>query len=98
MFEAHRANNEVLEQRLNNMQLSTKTFLNTVYGITGTKYSPIGNRDIAQTITRQGKLANTSANKFIGEQFKEMFNVENYKLTTGGDTDSLESSTIIDIQ
>lgn len=97
-FEAHKAHDAVMEQRYNNTQMSIKNFLNTVYGVTGTRFSPIGNSDIAQTITRQGKLCNTSANKQIGELFKQKYGVkDNYKLTAGGDTDSCVFSTLVDI-
>ena len=97
-FEAHKAHDAVMEQRYNNIQISIKNFLNTVYGVTGTRFSPIGNSDIAQTITRQGKLCNTSANKQIGELFKQKYGVKDkYKLTAGGDTDSVVYDTMVDV-
>lgn len=97
--EAHKAGNEVDEQRYDNIQKTVKIFLNTVYGVTGTKFSPIGNPDIAQTITRQGKFCNLSANKFIGEEFHKMFNTpDDYVLTAGGDTDSVVYNTMLDIK
>ncbi len=98
-FEAHKAHDAAMEQRYNTIQVSIKNMLNTVYGVLGTRFSPIGNADLAQTITRQGKFCNLSANKFIGDEFKRMYHTDDkYKFTAGGDTDSIVYDTMLDVR
>jgi DNA polymerase elongation subunit (family B) len=98
MAKAHKAKDKIKEELYNNIQHAIKIFLNTLYGVTGTRFSPIGNPDIAQTITRQGKFCNINANKHIGRRFKDKFNIgEKYKLTAGGDTDSVTYDTKVDV-
>lgn len=76
-------------QNLDNVQHSIKIMLNSVYGILGTAHSAIGNPDLAQTITRNGKFCNISASKFIKDWFIEKFKVDDsYVSTVSGDTDS----------
>ena len=94
MSTAHKNGDKDKEELYDNIQHSIKILLNSVYGITGTRFSPIGNPDIAQTITRQGKFCNISANKFINAKFAKMFDIDDkYTLTCGGDTDSVGFST-----
>jgi hypothetical protein len=98
-FEAHKAHDAAMEQRYNTIQVSIKNMLNTVYGVLGTRFSPIGNADLAQTITRQGKFCNLSANKFIGDEFKRMYHTnDKYKFTAGGDTDSIVYDTMLEVR
>ena len=46
---------EVQEEYFNTMQLSAKTFINSVYGVFGTKFFSLANTDIAESITLQGQ-------------------------------------------
>ena len=99
MAKAHKEGDKVKEEQFNTMQASKKCCLNSLYGTLGTPFSPICNPDLAQTVTRQGKFCNISANKFVSEDFKKMFDIdETYKVTAGGDTDSVVYDTMIDIQ
>ena len=76
-------------ENLYGMQLALKIMLNSVYGIMGTAYSPIGNPDLAQTITRNGKFCNISASKYVKKIFMERYGVaKDYVSTISGDTDS----------
>ena len=89
MAAAHKAGDHDKEELYNNIQHAIKIFLNSLYGVTGTRFSPIGNPDIAQTITRQGKFCNISANKFITAVFKKKFGIgDDYNVLASGDTDS----------
>lgn len=90
---------ETLVQNLDNVQHAVKIMLNSVYGILGTAYSPIGNVDIAQTITRNGKFCNQSAAKFIKDWMKEKFHIDDdYVTPVSGDTDSTSFSTVIHLR
>lgn len=74
---------------LNDFQQAIKIMINSVYGICGTAHSPIGNIDLAQSITRHGKFLNTSASEFVKVWFQKKFNTEDgYISTISGDTDS----------
>lgn len=76
-------------ENLYNLQLTLKIMLNSVYGIMGTAHSPIGNPDLAQTITRTGKFCNISASNYIKEYFKKKYGIDDdYICTISGDTDS----------
>ena len=86
-------------ENLNNIQQAIKIMINSVYGITGTAFSPIGNIDLAQSITRHGKFLNTSASDFVRKWMKNKFNIDDsYISTISGDTDSqfLNVSCIVD--
>lgn len=86
-------------QNLDNVQHAVKIMLNSVYGILGTAHSAIGNPDIAQTITRNGKFCNMSAAKYIKEWMKEKFHVgDDYITPVSGDTDSVKFSAKIRIK
>lgn len=99
MAAAHKAGDHDKEELYNNIQHAIKIFLNSLYGVTGTRFSPIGNPDIAQTITRQGKFCNISANKFITAVFKKKFGIgDDYTVMAGGDTDSVGFSTKLSIR
>jgi len=57
-------------------QHSYKIFLNSVYGFTGTKYSPVFNKDIAESVTLTGQNV-----------IKEMVGFTNKCLNKLGNTD-----------
>ena len=49
---------ETNEQNFHTKQIGIKSMINSIYGICGTKFSPIANPDMAQTVTRQGRFCN----------------------------------------
>ena len=59
------------EEYYNTMQLSAKTFINSVYGVFGTAWFNLANTDIAESITLQGqdliKFSVIEINKYINE-------------------------------
>ena len=69
---------------LNAKQGAFKNMINSIYGSMGTGFSPIANADIAQSITRQGRLCNISASKFILKRFQELYdpNYKGYNIST----------------
>ena len=84
---------------LNNTQMMLKTMINSCYGLFGTAFSPFYNPDLAQTITRQGRFANTSAAAFIRNKFMEKYGIDNeYVITISGDTDTLASGDTVYIK
>ena len=83
-------------QNLDAKQMAYKLAINSIYGILGTNHSPLYIVELAQTITRLGKFCNLSANKFIGNVFKQRYNVdESYITSVSGDTDSVSGDTTI---
>lgn len=83
-------------QNLDARQMAYKLAINSIYGILGTNHSPLYIVELAQTITRLGKFCNLSANKFIGNVFKQRYNVdESYITSVSGDTDSVSGDTTI---
>lgn len=83
-------------QNLDARQMAYKLAINSIYGILGTNHSPLYIVELAQTITRLGKFCNLSANKFIGNVFKQRYNVdESYITSVSGDTDSFWGDTKI---
>lgn len=76
-------------QNLDSQQYAKKIQLNSIYGCLGTVHSPIGNVDLAQTITRTGKFCNTKTADFIKSYFQTKFKTQpNEIITISGDTDS----------
>ena len=96
--------NELIETNtkianLENAQLATKKMLNSIYGCIGTKFSPIFDVDLSQSITRQGKFCNKNAALYMKRFYIDEYNApSNYINTVGGDTDSVEYSTKIYIK
>lgn len=83
-------------QNLDARQMAYKLAINSIYGILGTNHSPLYIVELAQTITRLGKFCNLSANKFIGNVFRQRYNVdESYITSVSGDTDSFWGDTKI---
>lgn len=95
VIEANKGN-QFLADLLQAKNIGLKLLLNSVYGIMGSKYCSVFNPDIAQSITRQGRFFNISAEKYIRQYLTENYNIsEDYVVAVGGDTDSCEKSTII---
>lgn len=93
------AKTKVEIQNLDNIQLAIKIMINSIYGCLGTKHSPIGNPDLAQTVTRTGKFCNISASEFIRDWMVKKFKIgENYHAVASGDTDSAFSSTMLRVK
>ena len=96
--------NELIETNtkianLENAQLATKKMLNSIYGCIGTKFSPIFDVDLSQSITRQGKFCNKNAALYMKKFYIDEYNApSNYINTVGGDTDSVDYSTKIYIK
>lgn len=80
---------ETNEQNFHTKQIGIKSMINSIYGICGTKYSPIANPDMAQTVTRQGRFCNQTTAEFILKRFIEKYGADkDYMVAIGGDTDS----------
>lgn len=90
---------ETDEQNYHTVQLGIKAMINSIYGCMGTKFSPIANPDMAQSVTRQGRFCNQATAKFIHKRFMELYGApEDYVLAISGDTDSSISRTKIRIK
>ena len=63
------------EEYYNTMQLSAKTFINSVYGVFGTAWFNLSNTDIAESITLQGqdliKFSVTEINDYINNHWNQ---------------------------
>ncbi|MBW3020713.1 hypothetical protein KY334_05430 [Candidatus Woesearchaeota archaeon] len=77
-------------ERLDTQQVVFKIILNSVYGSTGTPYSPYFDPDIAEAITLSGQKIIKSAISFIEKFFQEKYNhpVNDERVIIAGDTDS----------
>ena len=53
-----RARMEVEMENFDAVQMAFKICINSIYGATGTGFSPIADPNIAQTITRMGRMCN----------------------------------------
>ena len=94
MTEQQKQENETMIEVLDCMQHAYKIVINSIYGMLGTKFSPIANPHIAQSVTRQGRFCNKSTSLFIRKQFEKYFKIDkNYVIVVSGDTDSCDSST-----
>lgn len=93
---------EKLETDMENyhaIQMAFKIAINSIYGACGTSFSPIADPNIAQTITRMGRMANKSSSQFVHDEFVKRYNADpNYVTNPTGDTDSAIYSTKIRIK
>lgn len=79
--------------------MALKICINSIYGATGTSFSPIADPNISQTITRMGRFANMSSAKFVHDEFVKRYGADpNYVGQPSGDTDSCFYSTKIRIK
>lgn len=60
-------------ENLNSKQGALKNMLNSVYGSMGSSFSPIANIDIAQSITRQGRMCNIASSTFALKYLSEKY-------------------------
>ena len=64
---------EEQEENLNSRQGAIKNMINSIYGQMGSAFSPIANLDIAQSITRQGRMCNIESSRYILNEFKKRY-------------------------
>ena len=76
------ADKEKQEGNFNSRQGALKNMINSIYGQLGSGFSPIANLDIAQSITRQGRMCNINASRFILKRFQELYDpsLEGYSI------------------
>lgn len=74
--------------RYNFIQYTWKIFLNSIYGMFGTEFSPIYDIDIAQSITLNGQFVIKAIPEFVVEHMKEKYSAEG-DIVLFGDTDSI---------
>ena len=78
-------------------QHSYKIYLNSVYGFTGTQYSPVFSVDLAEAVTSTGRMTIQEMIRFTNKALVKIDNggtgIEEYCIA--GDTDSCEFSSII---
>jgi len=81
------------ENRLDTKQLTIKVLINSAYGYFGNKHSPIGDDDIASSITLSGQAVIKQSNKFAAEFLQKEAGVSNVYMSKNSpilynDTDS----------
>lgn len=70
-----------------------KATLNSIYGMFGSKYSPIYDTDLAEAITLTSQFITKSAISFINQEMESRYNQKNS--VVGGDTDSCAADSTI---
>jgi DNA polymerase elongation subunit (family B) len=92
MFEAE-------AERLHTAQYAMKIMINSAYGTLGTKFSPIFDTRLAESITLTGQFCNKSTAKFLKNVFTNELNCpEDFNVTISGDTDSVAGDSMIEWQ
>ena len=77
-------------------QHSFKIFLNSVYGFTGTKYSPVFNKDLAESVTLTGQNVIKEMVQFTNKCLNKIGGTsEDTGWVVAGDTDSVAGDTKI---
>ena len=80
-------------------QHSYKIYLNSVYGFTGTQYSPVFSVDLAEAVTSTGRMTIQEMIRFTNKALVKIDNggtgIEEYCIA--GDTDSVIGSSIITV-
>ena len=71
-------------------QFTLKILINTVYGYFGNKHAPMGDPDIARSITLTGQAVIKQSNKILSEYVRNVCNIDDEKYTpvVYNDTDS----------
>ena len=86
--------------QLDTKQQAIKIFLNSTYGATANKFCPIGDMDIAESITLTGQAVAKEAReifkRFVTQEIGITDPVELNKGLIDGDTDSVVFDTIVD--
>ena len=78
-------------------QHAYKIFLNSVYGFTGTQFSPIYNKDMAESVTLTGQTTIKEMVQFTNKCLNKLGNTENTEWVIAGDTDSVSENSKINI-
>ena len=90
---------EILAGIQDTFQHSYKIYLNSVYGFTGTQYSPVFSTDLAEAVTSTGRMTIQEMVRFTNNLLLKIDNggtgLTDY--VVAGDTDSTSFSTKIDI-
>jgi hypothetical protein len=94
-LEKQKAQAEIKARIQDTFQHSYKIFLNSVYGFTGTQFSPIYNRDMAESVTLTGQAATKEMVKFTNKCLNKIGNTEDGEWVIAGDTDSVSGDTKI---
>ena len=91
---------EALAKMQDVFQHSYKIYLNSVYGFTGTQYSPVFSVDLAEAVTSTGRMTIQEMVRFTNKALVKIDNggtgIEEY--TVAGDTDSTFYDAIITIK
>lgn len=76
--------------QLNAKQLCIKIFINSVYGYMGNKNAPLGDDDIASSITLTGQFVNKSSRSLAREYVASIVGNNDFEdIAVAGDTDSV---------
>lgn len=76
--------------QLNAKQLCIKIFINSVYGYMGNKNAPLGDDDIASSITLTGQFINKSSRSLAREYVASIVGNDDFEdIAVAGDTDSV---------
>ena len=90
---------EALAKMQDVFQHSYKIYLNSVYGFTGTQYSPVFSVDLAEAVTSTGRMTIQEMIRFTNKALVKIDNggtgLQEYCIA--GDTDSVVGSSIITI-
>jgi len=68
------------------LQMSLKISINSLYGALGNEYFPLFNRDVAASITGNGRIYIQGLSRFINEKLSQLFGEDDYRIYN--DTDS----------
>ena len=89
---------DVLVLNQDNTQVAYKVFLNSVYGFTGTQYSPVFNKDIAEAVTLTGQKTIKEMVRFTNSELNKLnSDMKDDKWVIAGDTDSVSADTVISV-
>lgn len=84
---------KIKETQLDTKQQCIKIFINSVYGTFGNKHAPMGDDDIASSITLCGQAVNKQSREIIKQFISEQSGITDQdrleKSLTSGDTDSV---------
>lgn len=80
-------------------QHAYKIFLNSIYGFTGTAFSPVFNKDIAEGVTLTGQATIKEMAKYVNGVLNEISENRSGEddWVIAGDTDSVSGDTMIDV-
>lgn len=81
-----------------NTQVAYKVFLNSVYGFTGTQYSPVFNKNVAEAVTLTGQKTIKEMVKFTNSELNKLNpDMKDEEWVIAGDTDSVSKDTVIKV-